>query len=259
VKEQPQKGKADERDVEGTTAVVTGASKGFGRAVAATLIESGVTVVGLAATVIGCRQPRTSWARRFLPITGDATDPGLATRLLDTYRPQTVILNAGAVPTCRPLPRQTWETFSANWESDVRQAFNWTREALLMPLAPGSTVITFSSGAALNGSPLSGGYAGAKSTVRFITAYAAEEAHSAGSDIRFITVLPKLTPSTDLGSIAVAGYARRGGLDVDTYLDRLGPTGDASAVANHVPRTGGQPVVRFRRLSAAAGRRTRVL
>jgi hypothetical protein len=35
------------------------------------------------------------------------------------------------------------------------------REALLAPLAPGSTVISLSSGAALCGSPLSGGYAGA--------------------------------------------------------------------------------------------------
>jgi hypothetical protein len=33
-------------------------------------------------------------------------------------------------------------------------------------------VLTISSGAALRGSPLSGGYAGAKATVRFISAYA---------------------------------------------------------------------------------------
>jgi NADP-dependent 3-hydroxy acid dehydrogenase YdfG len=218
----------------GTTAVVTGASRGFGRAVAATLVKAGVTVVGLARDRDQLQTTANELGEAFVPITGDATDPALATRILDTYQPQTVILNAGAVPTCRPLQHQTWETFSTNWEIDVRQAFNWTREALLMPLHPGSTVITFSSGAALNGSPLSGGYAGAKSTVRFITAYAAEEAQSANSDIRFITVLPKLTPSTDLGTIAVAAYARRDGLDLDAYLDRLGPTGDANAVADHV-------------------------
>lgn len=37
-----------------------------------------------------------------------------------------------------------------------------------------------SSGAALAGSPLSGGYAGAKATQRFITAYAQGEANRAG-------------------------------------------------------------------------------
>ena len=72
----------------------------------------------------------------------------------------------------RPLHHQTWDTFSVNWETDVRIAFHWLREALLRPLRPGGRVVVFSSGAALNvnGSPLSGGYAGAKATQRFITA-----------------------------------------------------------------------------------------
>ncbi len=43
------------------------------------------------------------------------------------------------------------ETFSANWNVDVAQAFHWTRQALRHPLAPGSTVIAMSSGAALGG------------------------------------------------------------------------------------------------------------
>jgi NAD(P)-dependent dehydrogenase (short-subunit alcohol dehydrogenase family) len=227
--------------LKGTTAVVTGASKGFGRAVAATLVNSGVTVVGIARGRDQLLNTANELGEAFLPIAGDATDPGLATRILDAYRPQTVILNAGAVPTCRPLHLQTWETFSENWQIDVRQAFNWTREALLMPLDPGSTVITFSSGAALNGSPLSGGYAGAKSTVRFIATYAAEEARSASSDIRFIAVLPKLTPTTDLGHIAVAAYARRDRLDVEAYLDRLGPAADTSLVANQVHELAANP------------------
>jgi len=225
----------------GTTAVVTGASKGFGRAIAAGQIKVGVTVIGIARGREQLLSTADDLGPAFLPLTGDATDPGFATRVLDSYRPRTVILTAGAVPTCRPLHLQTWETFSENWEVDVRQAFNWTREALLMPLDPGSTVITFSSGAALNGSPVSGGYAGAKSTVRFITAYAAEEARSAGADLRFISVLPKLTPATDLGRIAVAAYARRDHLDVEAYLDQLGPTGDADVVARHVYELAAEP------------------
>ena len=52
----------------------------------------------------------------------------------------------------------------------MQHVFNWTREALLLPLQPGSAVIAFSGGAAVNGSPLSGGYAGA--TIRFIASYA---------------------------------------------------------------------------------------
>ena len=90
----------------------------------------------------------------------------------------------------RPLQHQTWETFSANWHTDVRMAFHWVREALLKPLRPGSRVVVISSGAALQGSPLSGGYAGAKATQRFITAYAQDEANRAGLGITFTAILP---------------------------------------------------------------------
>jgi NAD(P)-dependent dehydrogenase (short-subunit alcohol dehydrogenase family) len=112
------------------------------------------------------------------------------------------VLNAGAPPRMRPIQDHTWATFSRNWEVDVRQTFHWIRwirEALLLPLAPRSTVIAMSSGAVLNGSPLSGGYAGAKAAMRFITGYAAQESLRAGLGIRFVSLLPRLTPATGLG------------------------------------------------------------
>ena len=80
-----------------------------------------------------------------------------------------------------------------------------------------------SSGAALRGSPLSGGYAGSKATIRFITSYAAAESERDGLGIRFISVLPQLTPATDLGAAAVAAYAAREGMDVAAYRERSGP------------------------------------
>ena len=66
-----------------------------------------------------------------------------------------------------------------------------------------------SSSAALQGSPLGGGYAGAKATQRLITAYARDEASRAGLDITFTAVLPRITPVTDLGRPAVVAYAAR--------------------------------------------------
>ena len=79
--------------------------------------------------------------------------------------PEVLILVAGATPVMRPLQYQMWETFSVNWRPDVKIAFTWLREALLKPLPPGSRVVV-SSGAAINGSPASGGYAGSKATQR---------------------------------------------------------------------------------------------
>jgi NAD(P)-dependent dehydrogenase (short-subunit alcohol dehydrogenase family) len=150
----------------------------------------------------------------------DAVDASAAATLLDRYDPQVVILAAGAAPSMRPLQQHTWETFSVNWQTDVRIAFEWLRAALLKPLRRGSRVIVISSGAALNpnGSPLSGGYAGAKATQRLITGYAREEATRAALDITFTTVLPQFAPSTDIGRSAVEAYAARAGLSVDDFL-----------------------------------------
>ena len=79
-----------------------------------------------------------------------------------------------------------------------------------------------SSGAALNGSPLSGGYAGAKATQRFIADYAAQESARAGLGIRVTAVLPRLTAATDLGRPAVAAYAARAGISEEQYLTQMG-------------------------------------
>jgi len=208
----------------GTRAVVTGAGRGFGRAVTAALLDAGAQVIGIGRDGATLEAAARAFGAGFVPVPGDAADPALAARVLREYRPRTVVLNAGAAPSMRPLHEQTWESFSRPWEVDVRQVFHWTGEALRQPLAPGGVVIAFSSGAALQGSPLSGGYAGAKSTIRFLTSYAADESALAGLGVRFTCVLPKLTPDTDLGADAVAAYARRAGLDVPAFLERLAPT-----------------------------------
>lgn len=229
---QPRTAHAD--GLAGTTAIVTGAGRGFGRAIAAALAAAGVRVVGVARTRSQLEDVRTQLGEAFTPVVADAADPATAERLIDEYRPRTLVLCAGATPPMLPLQEQTWETFSENWNSDVAQAFHWVRHALLRPLAPGSSVIVMSSGAALNGSPLSGGYAGAKATVRFITSYAAIEAQRARLGIGFTAVLPRLTPATTLGAAAVAAYADRQGVDVDSFVQASGPALTAEQVGKSV-------------------------
>jgi NADP-dependent 3-hydroxy acid dehydrogenase YdfG len=210
-------------DLSGTKALVTGASRGFGRAIAVALSKHGAQVVGVARDRARLEELRAELGGTFTPVVADAADPVVAGQLLDAHRPRTLVLNAGAAPLTRPIHRQTWRTFSRNWEVDVQQVFNWTREALLLPLEPGSVVVAFSSGAAVNGSPLSGGYAGAKATIRFIASYAAAESGRNALGIRFTAVLPQLTPETELGAVAVAAYAARQGVDIPTFLEGFGP------------------------------------
>jgi NAD(P)-dependent dehydrogenase (short-subunit alcohol dehydrogenase family) len=210
-------------DLSGTTAIVTGASRGFGRGTAVALHAAGAHVVGIARDRAPLDELRAELGDAFTPVAADAADPVAAGHLIDTYQPRVLVLNAGVSPLSRPLHEHTWETFSRPWDVDVRHAFHWTREALLRPLPPGSAVVALSSGAALQGSPLSGGYAGAKATIRFLTAYAADESERAGLGIRFTAVLPQLTPATGLGAAAVAAYAARAGMDVEAFLKDRGP------------------------------------
>src|SRR5262245_60919236 len=199
--------------------MIVGASRGLGHGIALAAAEAGATVVAVSRSA--GKFPHLANDSHALELEYvDAADASAAATLLAQYDPEVVILAAGAAPSMRPLQQHTWETFSVNWHTDVRIAFEWLREALLKPLHPGSRVIVISSGAALNpnGSPLSGGYAGAKATQRLITGYAREEATRAALDITFTTVLPQFAPSTDIGRPAVEAYAARAGLSVDDFL-----------------------------------------
>jgi NAD(P)-dependent dehydrogenase (short-subunit alcohol dehydrogenase family) len=229
-------------DLAGSTAIVTGASRGFGRAIATALAAAGAEVVGVARTAAQLDEVRGALGDAFLPVVAGSSDPAKASQLIDKYAPRTLVLCAGSAPQMSPLQDQSWETFSANWNVDVAQAFHWTRHALQRPLAPGSSVILMSSGAAVNGSPLSGGYAGAKATVRFIGSYGAGESDRAGLGITFVSVLPRLTAVTDLGAAAAAAYAERQGVDVDTFVEAAGPALTAEQVGTSVLAiAGGDP------------------
>jgi 3-oxoacyl-[acyl-carrier protein] reductase len=211
-------------DVSGGTTIVVGASRGLGRGIATAFAEAGTPVVAVSRTAAAFPEPARD-AGPIQPEVADAGDPTVPRVLLDRYEPEAVILVAGAPPHMRPLQEQTWETFSVNWQSDVRIAFNWLRESLLKPLRPGSRVVVVSSGAAVspNGSPLSGGYAGAKATQRLITGYAQDEANRAGLGITFTAVLPRFAPQTGVGRPAVQAYAARAGQSLEDYLEQSGP------------------------------------
>jgi NAD(P)-dependent dehydrogenase (short-subunit alcohol dehydrogenase family) len=218
-------------NLSGKTALIVGASRGLGRGIAMAASEAGASVIAVSRSATTFPEPASGGIQAVVADAADASVPG---SLMDQYDPQLVVLVAGASPLVRPLQHQTWETFSANWNTDVRIAFHWLREALLKPLRPGSRVVVFSSGAALAGSPLSGGYAGAKATQRFITGYAQDEANRAGLDITFTALMPRITPLTDLGRPAVRAYAARGGQSEEEYVKQFGepltPAGAGAAV-----------------------------
>lgn len=206
------------------TVAVIGASRGFGRATAEAFARSGNTVLAMSRTESELLDLQTSLAGQgtLIPIVGDATDPDSARTIIAEHRPDVLVLVAGATPTMAPLHEQTWDEFKVNWDTDVKLTHAWLTEALKAPLRPGSRVIVISSGAARAGSPLSGGYAGAKATQHFLTSYAHEESRRRGLEITFSAVLPQITPLAHVGDVGSQAYADWEGITQEAYMARIG-------------------------------------
>lgn len=203
------------------SAIVVGASRGLGRGVAQSLSVAGASVLAVARGQAELDELAAAHPS-IAVLAADAREPSVAANAIAARDPDLLAVVAGASPPMHPIHQQTWESFSQNWQVDVQLTFNWLREALRKPLRPGSRVLLMSSGAAVAGSPLSGGYAGAKATIRFMAAYADEEARRNELGIRVLAVLPRLTPTTALGHAAVRSYAERNGISEEQYLSRFG-------------------------------------
>jgi NAD(P)-dependent dehydrogenase (short-subunit alcohol dehydrogenase family) len=201
-------------------AVVVGGSGAFGRGIVQALAAKAIRVMALARDA-----GRLEAAAREAGVehmTGDATEETTAARILQEWRPDLVVLCAGARPLLRPLHLHTWETFALNWEVDTKATFVWLRNALLLPMRPGSHIIVISSGAAIHGSVLSGGYAGAKRTQWFMAKYASLEAERNKLGLRIQCLLPMLSQN-GMGPAAIAAYAERAGISQEEFAKRLGP------------------------------------
>ena len=206
----------------GRVAVVTGGSRGIGRGMVKALADEGAKVwaIGRDAARLAAVASEIAGVET---LAADVTDPQTAGRVLRETRPDILILNAGAAPHMAPIQEQSWEQFAQPWNTDVKATFHFGKEALSMPLAPGSQVVTMSSGAGIAGSPLSGGYAGAKRMQWFMTRYLADESRLLGRGIRFLALLPKqILGDTELGSTAAAAYAARAGITPEQFLERFG-------------------------------------
>ena len=70
-------------------------------------------------------------------------------------------------------------------------------------------------------------------TVRFISAYAAEEAARRTMPVRFVSILPHIT-NFGTGRLGVRAYAARAGITEEEFIERAGATATPDQVARHV-------------------------
>jgi len=205
----------------GQKVIVTGGSRGLGLGIVEALVaqKAQVTVVARDAE----RLAEVSKRLGVKVVRGDVTDEKLARGVLSDVRPSVLVLNAGATPAMGPLHELSWQDFNRAWDVDVKAGFHWVQETLRLPLPRGSRVIIASSGAALNGSPLSGSYAGAKRMLWLMALYANDVAQRLDLGIRFQAILPQqIIGDTELGRQAAEAYASSKAVSLETFLAGFG-------------------------------------
>jgi NAD(P)-dependent dehydrogenase (short-subunit alcohol dehydrogenase family) len=217
----------------GKNMVVIGGSRGVGRRIVEATIRNGARVLAVARQEGALRQLAQEVSDAEV-LSLDATDEGAPAKVFDVLRPDILVLCAGAFPPAAPLHEQSWQEFAVNWETDVKITFHFCKAALSRPLPAGSSVILISSGAALAGSPNSGGYAGAKRTQLFIANYSQKESDRLGLGLRFMTLAPRIMPDTELGKHAVAGYSRYLGISTADFIQSMASPPTSSDVATGV-------------------------
>src|SRR5271167_3833318 len=201
--------------------IVTGGSRGLGLGLVEALVAhaASVTVVARDRDALAAVRVRLGVAT----VSADITEETAAQRILGQIRPDILVLNAGALPRMGRLDQISWEDFTATWETDVKAGLYWLQAALNLPLKPASRVLVGSSGAAVNGSPLSGGYAGAKRMLWIMAKYANGISAEKGLGIYFQAIVPmQIIGGTGVGDAGANAYARAIGMKPEQFLARFG-------------------------------------
>lgn len=217
----------------GKRVVVIGGSRGAGRRIVESAAGRGARVLAVARSEERLRQ-----VLREVPgvqvLALDATAEDAPSRVFEVLEPDILVICAGARPPVSPVHTLSWQDYAVNWEVDTKITFHFSKAALLRPLAKGASVIVIASGAALSGSPISGGYAGAKRAQIFTATYAQKESDRLGLGLRFSALAPRMMPDTDFGKYAVAGYARYLGISEESFVQSMTAAPTASDLADAV-------------------------
>ncbi len=218
------------QDLSDRRVVITGGSAGLGLAMARALIGRGARVTALARDGQKLAAAARIGART---VAGDATDAALMNRVVAEEQPDVLILNAGARLPMGQIDQQTWESFSATWNVDVKAGLAGIQAALKTPMKAGGRVLIMSSGASMvlsvpfikpESLRLSGGYIGAKRMLWFMAHSANAVSHERELGVHFQVVMPlQLVGGTALGHSVASAYAEIEGVTPEQHiLDRYG-------------------------------------
>ncbi|WP_371525407.1 SDR family oxidoreductase [Streptomyces sp. NBC_01283] len=223
-------------DLTGRTALVTGASRGIGQAIATRLAAKGATVVvhfgsdedGAAATVKEIeRAGGTAFAVRARLGADDDVDTlfaGVEAGLVG--RPLDILVNNAAAPPAGPLGVTTRAEFDRLFAVNVRAPYFIIRRALPV-LRDGGRIITMSSVAARSAFPTQTSFAMTKGAIETMSMTLADELGPRGITVN--AVAPGATrTATNEAAFAAPGLAEF--ITAGTALGRLGGPDDIADV-----------------------------
>jgi NAD(P)-dependent dehydrogenase (short-subunit alcohol dehydrogenase family) len=213
-------------ELTGRVAVVTGASKGIGLAVARTLRDEGAYVVATSRT-------RTPDLEDIVHVAADLMDPAapadLIAHAVETYGGVDILVNnAGGPPPGDRLPHEGFlSRGDAHWQAilefNLLSAVRACRAALPLLVERGGTIVNVGSAVARQPAPMNVDYSASKAALLNLTKALSEEFGPHGVRVNCVSPGPTLTPWwTDAGGAGdiVGGWTDS---DRDNVIATLAP------------------------------------
>ena len=224
-----------EKNLDQQIAVVTGASRGIGRAIALTLAGAGATVIGTATSEVGALGISEAFAAAgvkgrgvVLNVNDAAASEGLIEATVKEFGGLHILVNNAGITQDQLAMRMKDDDFDAVIDTNLRAVFRLSR-AVLRPMmkARGGRIINITSVVGSTGNPGQANYAAAKAGVAGMARALAREIGSRG-----ITVNCVAPGFIDTDMTKALGADQHTALLAQIPLGRLGSTDDvAQAVA----------------------------
>ena len=223
------------RELEGQVALVTGATRGIGRAIALALARDGATVVGTATTDAGAeaigavlREGGHAGAGMRLDVTDDAATDAALADIEAKFGPVAILVNNAGITKDNLLVRMKDDEWDAIMATNLKPAWRLAKACLRgMMKARRGRIIQIGSVVGSTGNPGQSNYAAAKAGLVGFTKSLAQEVGS-----RNITVNCVAPGFVDTDMTRALADAQREALLARVPLGRLGSPEDiAEAVA----------------------------
>jgi 3-oxoacyl-[acyl-carrier protein] reductase len=223
----------NEKTLSGEIALVTGASRGIGAAIADELAAQGATVIGTAtsdagATAIGERLAAVGGHGRMLDVTDGASIEALVDDIAKQFGPVSILVNNAGITRDNLLMRMKDEDWNAILDTNLTSVYRTSKAVMrAMMKARRGRIINIASVVGVTGNAGQANYAAAKAGIIAFSKSLAKEIGSRG-----ITVNVVAPGFIDTDMTKALPDAAREGLIGQIALGRLGEPADiAHAVA----------------------------